>query len=420
MAKHHFVQQATLRRFSIGGKRKRVWVYDKLQRKSFANAIGKVGCGKDFNVLEADDGSRIDLEPLFDGIDGAAPSVIGTLLKEGKLSALSESNRSTLYEVVAVQFLRTNFLRDGVRAFAHDLKNTLEEADLTASPQPVELTDDDARRISFSMLDQVPTLVRHLHEKAAALLRFPAGGVWIGDNPVVLFNAFPYGDTAFASPGVEIYYPLSSHSILAFYCPSIVRKLIVSHASQAISSSHSELLRSLTTGEPMDATEHLPYFNQLQLAAASRQIYAARDPFEAADRVIQSNPSLAEPRKITQLGKMGQAPTRQNYPPGTHLVAIAAHDHFMVPVAEWERGEGEVEFKFRLADVDYPAFLASEGPYDLCILVQDKRETIGVGKSKIESLGDGWGQVLHSDASMRALTKAMREENSRAKFVAPE
>src|SRR4051812_41062051 len=47
----------------------------------------------------------------------------------------------------------------------------------------------------------------------------------VGDNPIALFNFFPYGDIGLSAPGIAIYFPLSTDLTLGFYCPTIRRHL---------------------------------------------------------------------------------------------------------------------------------------------------------------------------------------------------
>ena len=87
-------------------------------------------------------------------------------------------------------------------------------------PELETITDEDARRIAFSNMLQLNEFAAPFLKKDFILL-YSEERLWISDNPVVVTNSFPYGQTGLKSPGVEIYYPISSHLCMAFYCPSI-------------------------------------------------------------------------------------------------------------------------------------------------------------------------------------------------------
>ena len=57
--------------------------------------------------------------------------------------------------------------------------------------------------------------------------------VYISDNPLVMHNQKdfgPYGNIGLAVPGIEIYYPLSPNTILAYMCPLALKKTEEAHA----------------------------------------------------------------------------------------------------------------------------------------------------------------------------------------------
>jgi Protein of unknown function (DUF4238) len=129
---------------------------------------------------------------------------------------------------VAVQLVRTKPIRTSMRAVAEGFVRAVAGAGM--DPAVISNvgvpTDQDARLAALAMLAKRDGLREALAAKRAVLVEARGNDrFWTSDNPVAMFNTFPYGELGLSSPGIEIYYPFSPTLTLTFFCQSIEHKI---------------------------------------------------------------------------------------------------------------------------------------------------------------------------------------------------
>ena len=157
----------------------------------------------------------------------------------------------------------------------------------------LSLTDDKSRLLSLQRLIELEEVVRQLTTKDIILFQVASENrLWISDNPVVLFNSFPYGRIGIAAPGIEVYFPISSNLCIGFYCPSIGRQIRESldaghprpHLDNPL---YASILHAIDHGTVVDIDENfLNYLNSLQVMQSSKCLYASSEAFGLADRIL--------------------------------------------------------------------------------------------------------------------------------------
>jgi Protein of unknown function (DUF4238) len=351
--KHHYVPQALLRHFSIDGNGQRIWVLDKTTGKTFPAPIADVACESHFNTLQID-GRKIVLESVVDAIDSLAAPLLRKILDRRTMGGLSADERYGVAVVAATQLLRVKLQRTMPIAVAEDFAESLRRAGL----DPDELanfrvpSEAEAKFASFERLLGIHALALMFGQKNCALHETRGEAFWISDNPVVMFNSFPYGDVALNALGVEIYFPLSPQYMLAFYCPSIALKIQQRLNSGMVSDRmpwYRELFEPMGTGQAVDSTEHVAFFNSLQVSSSVRFIYGSEPNFARAQQMLAERPKLREVRSLLKAGNLGEVPHHENFPPGDYLVLMEEVDHHMIPLLGWsdEPDGADAEFEVR-------------------------------------------------------------------------
>lgn len=339
--KHHYVPQAHLRRFSIGGAGKQVFVFDKLSGRSFPGAIQDAGSENHFNTFEGPDG-LVNFESWFRDVDDRSAALFGRVTAERGLGALDAADRRDLADTVALQLLRTRLPRTTIQVVGEQLLGVLSDAGLAPdhAGHLTPPTENGARRAMLDALRDRAGFTAALVAKLPVLIE-PRGVArfWISDHPVVRVNSAPYGDVGLSSPGVEVYLPLAPDLMLGLLCPSLELKLRAARVGDleiddAPRARLTAIHDGILTGRPVrqdDAT--VDRFNRLQVSNSARFLYADRDDFDAARDLLGTNPGLRRVTTQVRAGRLGEGPPRRaRMPKGLWLVLYGSRNHHMLPI----------------------------------------------------------------------------------------
>lgn len=355
--KHHTVPQSLLRQFATPDNPEQVHVYDKQRSVSFPNSISDAGAERDFYTLGSGE-LRVSWEPVFQRLDDRLAEVLRELTACENLDQVDAAVRADIPVVVATQLLRTQIQRTGFTDFAAQLNEIGDGLGI----ERCEFSDEDARLAHLLHLVGIQELADQLTTKDIVLLHSENSGLWISDNPVVLYNAFPYGLVGVAAPGIEIYFPIGPKRCLALYCKSIGEQIRESldpdHPRPRLSNRlYADLLRGIDQGSTvLISAEFVSFLNERQICQSSRFLYSARPEFDLAERVLRKRPSLGIIKSLFKLGQVGTvSPPFRNMPPGTFLLLQSGHAHHVLPVIDRssECGQGSIavtildELKFR-------------------------------------------------------------------------
>jgi hypothetical protein len=339
--KHHYVPQSLLRRFSHNNERRQIHVFDKTTRRSYLTAINNAGAENHFYSVEVGD-ERLVLEGLFNQIDSKTATLLDSISQSRSLARLSEDDLAFLAIIAAAQLLRVNATRDRLKEISYQLLATLDKFGV-APENPAEqvMSDAYARKATIESVFDL-SFAQHFLAKDLALLSSRDLPLFISDNPVVKENHLPFGDFGLASPGIEIYLPISSELALAFFCPSIRNYL----EKIAASGRPMPLLESLQDGTAAELQPQCAKFlNKLQVIQSSRYLYSAKSDFSIALDTIEEYPNLTQQSPGVLTGWDGYT-FKRRMPKGTFVVAIGRTSQHMLPVVSLEENAKDCEFAF--------------------------------------------------------------------------
>ncbi len=305
--KQHFVPQFLLRKFAYNpnAKVKRLHIHDKWENRSYPNSVGNVGCKNSLYDI-----GEVSLEPALEKLDSRTADVINKILKEEALPSISQSDLMQLGTFLCVQLVRT--------MQSKDIQNKLtqfifELAEKRSGNRIVngETESPQEEQIAFlTLLKDCTEFLPHLSKnKIWFLLKACEGEEFqIGDCPFVRNNRIPIeheGNLGLASPGIELYLPLSSKIILAVYCESLgeaVRKKLSEYRMQAFMKTtlpsdftefdHLIALENAMTGGPACVCnrEMVMYLNSLQIKWARRYIFSKSKDFSLVKKMLEDAP----------------------------------------------------------------------------------------------------------------------------------
>lgn len=401
--KHHYIPRSILQNFTFEGRQ--LYVFDKHNCRSFTASIFDAGAERDFNCVNIC-GKDYNFEFLFDDLDGRFATVVAKIHEERSVSALSGVDKQDLPHLIACQLVRTKLQRTTPVELNRQLSEWMRKRDL---PELDTITDNDARRIAISQLLRINELAIPLQSKDFLLLHSPEHRLWTSDNPVVIHNSFPYGQTGLKSPGVVIYYPISSQLCMAFYCPSfreILHESIDPHHPRPspqdpfMVSLYEALVQGVTLKIPRNFAKHL---NALQISQSSRFLYSSDKDFSLAERAITERPDVANVKSRISLGE-SPAPPASGLPGGTWLITEKGYRHNALPITLLDRKSPFIEFQ--TTDTMKLAAIELDCPLDSVTVYVDGHASSGmrgVNLRTIDEDGEVYIRVEHHDSGLNAI-----------------
>jgi hypothetical protein len=408
--KHHSVPQSLLRRFSIDGAGKHVFVFDKQTSKTFQASIGDAGAERDFYTAFVA-GQSINLEHAFQDVDSRLATAIGDLTSVSRLRDLGDEVVRDIPTLFAIQLMRTKLQRTSPTAIAERLN----ELGGPLGVEPITISEEQARLIHLDRLRETEDIAQLLRQKDLVLFDAPdeTPHFVVSDNPVVLQNTLPYGRMGLAAPGIEIYFPISEQRCLAYLCPSYRENLVKSfdprHPMRELSDPLSDALMCafhLGTAVQMSAGG-VHFLNELQLTQSGRFLYAATDEFKWARDILERRNELRNVKTLMTIGEMGTVPpTRYRMPAGDWLVFEVGHRHFALPVMKCAFAARKGELTFRTTDLSKLSEIIREQPLDSVAFHASNGSGGGMRDVVIDRVdrdGVEYFRVRHRDEQLRAL-----------------
>lgn len=330
--KHHYVPQALLRNFSADEEQKQIFVFDKASRVARLNSIKDAAAENYFNTLTIGK-ERISFESAFQEIDSVGSVIVNKIIDSESVDVLSEVERKSLCFVVSAQLVRTKLSRTSLVQLASELGSR--------AGVRLDFGDQKARIAALRQLLEIDKIADYFENKRIVLIRAHESNPFItSDNPVVMFNVFPYGEQGLDSKGIQVYYPISSDLSIGFYCESIVRKMssfsLVPFAHKE-KSYYSDAYNSISAGKAFRLKpESAGFLNELQLSQSSRFLYSSNDDFEFAELILKKRPELSLVLSRMKLGTPEEAFKKESMPNGLWLVHFDEDDHGMMEVDEFD------------------------------------------------------------------------------------
>lgn len=412
--KHHFVAQAQLRHFASDADRKSIWVYDKARDRSWISSMLNAGSENDFNTVELTSG-KWNFEDLFQDVDGRSAGIVGEIVSRRELAWITPADHAVMIDLFTTQMLRTKLARSTPHAMALQMREMMREigVDPDANPKMATPTEAAIRMGAVKSFLERDRVAKSMVRLVPALFEASDGQHFIiSDDPVIVRNAFPYGDNGLESHGIMVFLPIAPGLGLALLCPTILSRYEAVQQAEMEIDMRARMLRyrdGFRAGTPVVIEPaELEGWNQCQVSGSASQLYAAADAdFDTARALLAERPELRSVETRMTMGKIGRGPPpKPGFPPGLQLVIQGKFDHAIMPIAEIdEAGEG---LTARTTRIDLLELIATDRHELRAELYEDGRSRRGMGQATVERFGDpadGWFRVVHMDEGLRGLMR---------------
>jgi hypothetical protein len=305
--KHHYVPQFLLRNFA-SEKRETLYAFDKWESKQFQVAIKDAAAERGYNSFETDETSGC-AEEYFTQIETTASPLIQTIVSDRQIPALSPEGRVALAELGVAQMLRSKNHR-AIYDQMGSIIRKLAEREGTPEFKAWVGPDDpagDKQALLMHLSEDILRLSPYLAQKELVLFySTESHPLLIGDSPLIRTNTFNRselrGTIGLASPGVEIYMPLSPTLVLGFMCPTIgeMMRVLVNKLGKANAKPASSYLAALESRVSL-ALElpNIEFMNSQQIIASERFVYSGSNDFALVREMLESEPAHRHGRRIT-------------------------------------------------------------------------------------------------------------------------
>lgn len=416
--KHHFVPRSLLKNFC--NEDGRLFVFDKTTKKSFSSTIENAGHENHFNSIDLE-GTKLNFEKLFDEIDSDQAVLIRKLIAFENQWKLTETEKWKLAYFTMVQSYRTKLNRTSIVELSASIQDWVNELNKNGAFEPMDigLGMEQSKIISIGQIEDIPKHVHHLTERKISIVRAATGhGFYCSDNPVVLYNPFPYLRVGFGGVGTEICFPISKNLLLCFTCATTARK--IEHTYHKYRSNGIEIpeeierlyrglyLQQIVT---MDS-KFVDFFNHLQVRSSSRFLYSATAEFGVAKGMIEQAPDLKE---VKSQRTLGQQPLLEMQDGKYIVFHFKDKDHTLIRVEHIDNSH-ELRFKVSTEDRWKIEFLyRSKEVIDFVQTFENKMERRGMRDVEITSFDTSSGLVVisHQDKGMAEILKHMMAEKAK-------
>lgn len=371
------------------------------------------GSENDFNTVNLG-AIKWNFEDLFQEVDFRSARLVAEILSRKSMSWFTVDDRVALADFFATQLLRTQFSRSTPVHIAARLRETVRQFGYNPDQDPaMAMPSDAAIRLGSlrTFLDRSESVIALLRLIPALYETGDNDHLIISDHPVVVTNAFAYGEVGLASHGVLVYLPISPKLMIALHCPTIVKRYEFSQHAPLEADRKTRMgryLAGLKSGKPIGIDNEMVLdLNRLQMVHCARYLYANIDNFGAARALLVQQPALRSVTTHVTIGEMGRAPpSHTGMAKGTHLVVHGPHDHAMLEIQEIDDfGEG---ISARTGQIALLAQIAADPGMLRAELYVDGRRRRMLSSAMIECFGnldDGWFRVVHRDPGLRELGK---------------
>jgi len=290
--KQHYVPRFYLKRFSRNEKL--IFCFDKAQKKSFPSNIENIANERYFYDLSAEEEARLGIkqfmEKYFHPVESSTCFILNQLINQLNSSAefdLESEQINVLSEYLHYQFIRTKEYREFFSSLAKLQIRALAEKHIKFK-FPGEIKDNFEVHVDEPLAHAKQILNVNRAKKSAANFRnrywivventsvFP---LYTSDQPVakVAHKKLPnLSNSGLLSEGVEIVFPISSRYILITL-------------EKTYFSKYSHLHRKKIS---INSTEHIEFYNWIQIKDSYRQIYCEQDTFDLVSKSIDTAPSF--------------------------------------------------------------------------------------------------------------------------------
>ena len=295
--RQHFVPQFLLRNFT--NESGKLWVYDKSEDRAFPSGTQNIACDGYFyddETVAQVTGEDQFVEKALAAAEGKWSANLSTVLervratKNMQFAVLSDEERSSMSEMMAVQMIRTPLVRETNSqmkdAMVRVLKRFSGEDEIPDDKLPEEFRDFDAKQFHVvSMLghESVTTYQKIFFGHIWVFLRAAGlGSFYSSDHPVARRPHVTGGwmsHSGIGSRGIEIAFPIAHDVCLQMYDRE--------HFSQM------QIMEETVNDAPKD--QMLLYYNAMQVESSHRFLYSKDNDFSHAELVCKDVPEFRNP-----------------------------------------------------------------------------------------------------------------------------
>ncbi|MCM2358157.1 MAG: DUF4238 domain-containing protein [Geobacteraceae bacterium] len=306
--KQHYVPQFILKNF-VTGKKKRVHVFDKQRRMTYASSVRDAACETRYYNVEID-GDGYTLEGKLSSLEGIAANAVKKIIAHETLAGLDAKELSFFHLFCAVQLLRTETQRHLGKQIQELTATWLDKHGYRIGEvENFELLDDE--KLKHSHVHNINSLAiefaEHFRDKVMMLVKAPRGCEFlISDNPITMYNHMPRpgrGNLGLGLDGIEIHMPLSRTLSVTYACPKMMGDIIerinklrflwsLGAAPRLPGSQDAEeLVDAIETGAArVMKPENMDFLNSLQVIQSSRFLYSSDGNFSLIEDMLRTNP----------------------------------------------------------------------------------------------------------------------------------
>lgn len=406
---HHFVPRSVLRRFAVDPERTSIMVFDKRSGRARRCGFKSTGSLKGYNKLTQPDGTSLNFESDFDDVDNLYAKIANKLSEHRNVAQLDQTFRAQLASVAVIQFLRTPIVRSTLHTLSRSLVAELCVKGFTAISETELPGDDSVRQTTRDLMAECAPLAHALMIKDLILFE-PDGEArfWTSDHPMVRISRLPLGEIGFNSLGVEIYLPIASDLLLGFLCPSLRSASVECLSREGDVTTRSIIIEDvIQAGIPLKISNAVVnFFNCHQVESSQRFLYASKDDFDLARKILEHRPAMASNNTFVQIGEMGHAPPRpSNLPPGEWLYLERDTGFLMIPIRDYRNVRSNHEMSTERSDLLNEAI--SLGRFDRAEIYANGRGG-GMRDAKVEVIDATFPprfRVVFFSADLRALNE---------------
>lgn len=305
--KHHYVPQFLLRNFA-SEKRETLYAFDKWDGRQFQVAVKDAAAEHGYNSFETDEASGC-AEEYFTQIETAASPFIQEIVTNRRLPALTPEGRAAVAQLAIAQMVRSKNHRAVFDQIGRIFRKLAEREGTSEFQAWVGTANPaaDKQALLIDVQEDVQHYVPHLLQKDFVLFFSNDNDpLLIGDSPLIRTNTLHTsefrGTTGLASPGVEIYLPLSPTLVLSFMCPTIgeMMRTLVNVLGRAADKIATSYLAALESRESLSMERpNIDYLNSQQVIASERFVYSGSNDFALVREMLESDPSLRKGKRMT-------------------------------------------------------------------------------------------------------------------------
>ncbi len=343
---HHYVPQSLLKNFSIQGKMKQVYAFDKQDDIIRPHSVKNAGSEKYFYSIRIE-GEELNFESLFQDPDDSLATIIDKILKHETLEVLDEQERELLINLTSLQLLRTRESLNQIKKIQNTIveisKRISKEWDVPLenfTPQ-IEEFDEEISKTKFLDLGQTLAEFSSIIKSKVAYLCYTSdeNPYWCSDNPVVYNNHLDFGEQGLRNNGTDVHFPISNNFLIVFACRShLYQGPLKSKLLERANETEERFVNSINfKTKRISQPENVLYYNSLQVRDCTRFVYSFQENFDMAKsflkdypnhRNLNSNETFSYERKPDEIDY-------PNQPMGKYLICNTKYAHHEVELVSY-------------------------------------------------------------------------------------